>query len=70
MYCFRIYIVVYRTVGAPRHEKDVVDGMNARYKLIIKLSIAKLFNPELILDDPFFSSSCSFIRMKKINILA
>ena len=45
-------IIIYKAVGEPGHGKDVVDGMNVRDKRIIKLSMAKILNTELIYDDP------------------
>ena len=52
MYCFIIFIFVYRVVGAPGHVKNVVDGLNTRNKLMLKLETEDLLNPELISDDP------------------
>ena len=41
--------VVERAVVPPGHGKDVVDGLNDRYKWIPKLVISNILNPELIL---------------------
>ena len=37
-------IVVDKSVGAPGHGIDVFDGMNDRYKRMLKLEMAKLLN--------------------------
>ena len=36
------------------HGKYVVGGLNVRDKRMLKLAMAKLFNTELIHDDPIF----------------
>ena len=48
------FIIIDRVVGAPGNRKYVADGLNDRDKLILKLSMAKLLNPELIQDEPIF----------------
>ena len=35
------------SAGAPGHGKYIVDGMNSRYKQMLKLSMEKLSNPKL-----------------------
>ena len=45
------YIIIYRSVGAHLHAKCVVDGLNTKYKRMIKLPMEKLLNPVLIRDD-------------------
>ena len=35
------------SVGAPGHGKFIVDGMNSRYKQMLKLSMEKLSNPKI-----------------------
>ena len=44
----QFYISIERSVGAPRHVKDVVDVFNSRYKWRLKSAMAKLLNPKLI----------------------
>ena len=46
--------IIDKTVVSPVHGKDVVGCLNSRYKLMLKLEMEKLLNPELIRDDPFF----------------
>ena len=53
----QFYIIIDISVGSPGHRKCAVDGLNARYKLMLNLSMAKLLNPKLIRDEPIFSSS-------------
>ena len=48
IYCFGIFIIVDRALGAPGHGKYVVDGLNDRDKRMLKLAMAKLLNLELI----------------------
>ena len=60
-------IIIYILVGAPKHRKYLVGGLHDRYKRILKLAMSKILNPELILDNPFFSSSCRFMKMNKIK---
>ena len=48
------YIIIYRAVEEPIHRKDVVVGLNSRIKWMLKLSISKLLNSDLIQDDPIF----------------
>ena len=45
-------IIIDRAVGSPGHGKYVVDGLNDRYKWILKLSMAKILNTKLIRYDP------------------
>ena len=52
--CFRIFIIIDRTVGTTGHRKDVVGGLNAREKQMHNLAMANILNPELILDYPIF----------------
>ena len=47
-------IIVDRVIFAPIHGKDVVDGLNARDKWMLKLEMANISNPELIFDNPNF----------------
>ena len=47
-------VIIGKLVGAHVHGKYVVDGINTRDKYMLKLTIAKLLNPELIQDDPIF----------------
>ena len=42
------YIIIYREVGEPGHRKYFVDGLNDRYKLMLRLEMAALLNPESI----------------------
>ena len=55
-------------IGAYGHGKYVVGGMNARYKFMFKLLMEDLFNYEWITDDTIFSSSCRFMKIKKIKL--
>ena len=48
---FRFFIIVYKEVGTPGHDKDVVDALNDIYKCMLKLAIKKLLNSKLICDD-------------------
>ena len=41
-------IIIDRAVGAPGNGKNVVDGLNARYKQMHKLAMTKVLNPKLI----------------------
>ena len=36
---------------------------------MMNFSRTRLFYPEIIHDDPNFTSLCSFMKMKKINLL-
>ena len=56
MSCFRIFIITDKAVGTPVHGKDIVDGLNDRYKHMLKLDMVKIFNTESICDYPRFSS--------------
>ena len=47
-------IIVDRVIFAPIHGKDVVDGLTARDKWMLKLEMANISNPELIFDNPNF----------------
>ena len=47
-------IIMYRAVGEPVHEKDVVDVLNYRDKLVINLEMEKLLNTKLIQCGTFF----------------
>ena len=48
-----IFIIIDREVGAPGHVKYFY-GLNDRYKLILKLAVKKLLNPEIIHYDHIF----------------
>ena len=54
MYCFRISIIIDISVVSPGHVKDVVYGLNSRYKWMLKLATENLLNTELILYEPIF----------------
>ena len=54
IFCFIIFFIVDRAVGAPVHEKYYVHGMNDREKWMLKLAMANILNPELIHDYPNF----------------
>ena len=47
-------IIIDRAVGAPGNGKDVVYGLNTRYKLMPQLEMSKLLNTKSILDYPIF----------------
>ena len=44
--CIDLYfiIIIDRVVGAPKHRKYVVDGLNAREKWMINLAMSKISN--------------------------
>ena len=50
----RRIIIIIRAVGAPVHGKDVVNGLNTRYKRMVKLEMENIIKSELICDDPNF----------------
>ena len=68
MYCFIIFIILNRAVGAPGKWKDLVYGLNDRDKRMIKPKMENILNPELIRDNPKISSSCRFMKTNKIKI--
>ena len=49
-------IIIDSSVGAPGHGKYVVDDLNVRKKMILNLSMENILSPELIRDNPHFSS--------------
>ena len=48
------FIIIDRAFGAPAHVNYVVDGLNAREKLMPKLSMADLLNTKISCDDIIF----------------
>ena len=48
------YIIIDRSVVTYGHRKYVVDVINDMDKRMLKLGMVKLFNTELIRDDPIF----------------
>ena len=60
LYNFPLFF--FRSFLLPVHGKDVVNGLNGRYKQMLKLAIKKLFNPELIQYDPIF---LNFVQVHK-----
>ena len=55
-------IFIDRELRSPVHGKDVVDGMNTRDKLMIKLSMSNILNTKLIWYDP---NVFKFIQVQK-----
>ena len=68
MSCFRNLYYYWQSSRSSCIWKYVVDGLNYRDKRIIKLSMAKLLNPEWIQDYPIFSSTCRFMKMKNTKL--
>ena len=66
MSCFKISIIVDISVGAPGRGKYLVDGMNNIDKWMIKLEMANLLNPWLVLDDPICFKFIQVYEKKRI----
>ena len=56
---------IYRSIGETDYINDVVDGIDIRYKWMLKLVMAKLLNPESIFYHPNFTSSFMFSNLNK-----
>ena len=56
------------SVVAPGHGKDLVDGLNARDKNMLNLSMENILKPKLIRDDTQNASSRRFIKMNEIKL--
>ena len=54
-------IVIYKMVGSPGHDKNVVDGLNARYKQMLKLEM------EVILNNELFCCDTNFYKFEKVH---
>ena len=62
---YNISIIIEWEVGAPGHEKYMVDDLNAREKCMLNNEMENILKPKLIWYDLHFSSSCRFMKMKK-----
>ena len=63
-------VIIYLAFDATVHNKDYANVINDIDKLVFKLSIANILDPELIHDDPFFTNTFRFMKLKKINMLS
>ena len=55
------FIVINKTFGAPGHGNNVVDGLNARYKQMLKLEM------EMILNNELFCCDTNFYKFEKVH---
>ena len=62
------YIIIDRAVGSPGYGRYGLDGLNAIDKQMLRLTMANLLNTKLIRYEPKKSSSCRFMKIKKIKL--